>query len=56
MGEIATQAGRKVVAGTVLAIVAYVLFKIVVGLVTGLAFVAAAIVALVVVVWALRAI
>lgn len=54
MGEALSQAGRKTLAFGVLAVVAYVLFKVVVGFVTGLAWIAAIVVALVAVVWALR--
>lgn len=54
MGEIATQAGRKVLAVGVLAVVGYVLFKLVLGFVVTVAWIAAIALALVAVVWALR--
>ena len=54
MNEIATQAGRKVVAAGVLAIAAYVLFKIVLGFVTTVAWIAVIVLAVIGVIWALR--
>ncbi len=46
--------GAKLLAGLVLAVVAWLVFKFVIGLVMTLAWVAAAVVMLVAVVWALR--
>ena len=55
MGELATQTGRKVVAVGVLAVAGYVLFKIVLGFVASVAWIAVVVVALIGIVWALRA-
>jgi hypothetical protein len=54
MGELATQTGRKVVAVGVLAAAAYVLFKVVLGFVTTVAWIAVLVLAVIAVVWALR--
>ncbi len=54
MGEIATQAGRKALAVGVLVAAGYVLFKLVLGFVTTVAWIAVIAVAVVAVVWALR--
>ena len=61
MGELATQAGqklsragRKTVAVAVLIGAAYLLFKVVIGFVTGLVWVAVAVIAVVAVIWAVR--
>ena len=54
MGQLASNAGRKLLALLVLAAAAWVLFKIVLGLVTAVAWVLVAVVALVAVIWALR--
>lgn len=61
MGELATQAGqklssagRKTLAVAVLIGVAYLLFKVVVGFVAGLLWVAVAVIAVVAVIWAVR--
>ncbi len=54
MGELATQASRKVLAVGVLMAAAYVLFKIVLGFVTTVAWIAVIVLAVVAVVWALR--
>jgi hypothetical protein len=54
MNRIASQAARKGLALLVLMVAAYVLFKIVLGVVTALAWIVVAVVALVAVVWALR--
>ena len=54
MGEALSQAGRKLVAVAVLLLAAFVLFKIVVGFVTGLVWIAVVVVAIVAVIWALR--
>ena len=55
MGELATQTGRKVVAVGVLTVAGYVLFKVVLGFVTTVAWIAVVVLALVGIVWALRA-
>ncbi len=54
MGELVTQSGRKVVAVGVLVAAGYVLFKVVLGFVTTLAWIAVIVVAVIAVVWALR--
>jgi hypothetical protein len=54
MNRIASEAARKGLALLVLMVAAYVLFKIVLGVVTALAWVVIALVAVVAVVWALR--
>jgi hypothetical protein len=54
MGQLASDAGRKALAVLVLLIAAYILFKIVLGVVTAIAWVAVVVVALVAVVWAIR--
>ena len=54
MGEFASQAGRKMLAVLVLVLAAYVLFKVVIGFVAAVAWIAVVVVALVAVVWALR--
>lgn len=54
MGELVTQAGRKTLAVGVLVGAAYLLFKVVLGFVTTLAWIAVVVAALVAVVWALR--
>jgi hypothetical protein len=54
MGQLASDAGRKLLAVLVLLIAAYILFKIVLGVVTAVAWVAGVILALVGVVWAIR--
>jgi len=54
MGELATQTGRKVLAGGVLVAAAYVLFKVVLGFVTTVVWIAVIVLALVGIVWALR--
>lgn len=54
MGELVTQSGRKVVAVSVLVAAGYVLFKVVLGFVTTLAWIAVIVVAVIAVVWALR--
>ena len=55
MGEALSQAGRKLVAVAVLALAAYVLFKVVLGFVTAVAWIAVAVLAVVAVIWAVRA-
>ncbi len=54
MGEIATRTGRKALAVGVLVAAAYVLFKIVLGFVTTLAWIAVIVLGVIAVVWALR--
>jgi len=54
MGEVATRAGRKVLAVGVLVLASWILFKIVLGFVVGLAWIAVVVVAIVAVIWALR--
>lgn len=54
MADIATQAGRKLLAIAVLLVAAYVLFKLVLGAVAAVAWIAVAVLAVVAVVWALR--
>jgi hypothetical protein len=54
MGEALSQAGRKLLAVAVLLLAAFVLFKIVVGFVTGLVWIAVVVLAVVAVIWALR--
>ncbi len=55
MGQAASDLGRKLVAIGVLALAAYILFKLVVGFVTSIALIVVAIMAVVAVIWALRA-
>ncbi len=54
MGEALSQAGRKLLAVGMLLVAAFVLFKIVLGFVTAIAWIAVVVVALVAVIWALR--
>jgi hypothetical protein len=54
MGELASQAGRKALAIGVLLIAAYVLFKLVLGVVTAVAWFVVVVLAIIAVVWALR--
>ena len=54
MGELASDAGKKVLAVGVLVVAAYVLFKIVLGFVMGLVWIAVIVLALVAVFWAVR--
>jgi hypothetical protein len=54
VGELATQAGKKVLAVGVLVIAAWVLFKVVLGFVAAVAWIAVVVLAVVAVVWALR--
>ena len=55
MGELATQTGRKVLAVGVLVVAGWVLFKIVLGFVTTVAWFAVVVLAVIGVIWALRA-
>jgi hypothetical protein len=54
MGQLASDAARKLLAVAVLVIAAYVLFKLVLGFVAAIAWMVIAVVAVVAVVWALR--
>ena len=54
MSEFATRAGRKLLAVVVLLVASYVLFKIVLGFVTGLVWIAIVVVAVIAVIWATR--
>ena len=54
MGELVSEAGRKLLAIGVLLVAAYVLFKIVLGFVTAIAWIVVVVLAIVAVVWALR--
>lgn len=54
MGELATRTGQKLLAVGVLLAAAYVLFKVVLGFVTTIAWVAVVVLAILGVVWALR--
>jgi hypothetical protein len=54
MGELASQAGRKILAVAILVVAAYVLFKLVIGFVMGIVWVLIAVVAIVAIIWALR--
>lgn len=54
MGEALSQAGRKLLAVAVLLLAAFVLFKIIVGFVAGLVWIAVVVLAVVAVIWALR--
>ena len=55
MGQAASDAGRKLLAIGVLALAAYILFKLVVGFVTSIAIIVVAVLAVVALIWALRA-
>jgi uncharacterized membrane protein (DUF485 family) len=52
--ELASQAGRKILAVGVLVLAAYLLFKVVVGFVASIVWIAVAVVAVIAVIWALR--
>jgi hypothetical protein len=54
MGQIASDAGRKLLAVLVLLLAAWVLFKLVLGFVAAVAWIVVAVVAVVAVVWAIR--
>lgn len=54
MGEHAANAGKKLLALGVLLVAAWILFKIVLGFVTAVAWIAVVVLALVAVVWAIR--
>jgi hypothetical protein len=54
MGQRASEAGRKLLALGVLLIAAYVLFKVVLGFVAAVAWIAVVVLAIAAVVWAIR--
>lgn len=54
MGQLASDAARKLLAVAILVVAAYVLFKLVLGFVAAIAWIVVAIVAVLAVVWALR--
>ena len=54
MGEALSDIARKVLAVAVLVVAAYILFKIVLGFVAGIAMIIVAVVAVIAVIWALR--
>ena len=54
MGRLASDAGRKLLAVGVLLVAAYVLFKLVIGVVTTIAWIIVVVLALVGIAWAIR--
>jgi hypothetical protein len=54
MGQVASDAARKLLAVAVLIVAAYVLFKLVLGFVAAIAWIVIAVVAVAAVVWAVR--
>jgi hypothetical protein len=54
MGQLASDAARKVLAVAVLLVAAFILFKVVLGFVAAVAWIAVVVLAIVAVVWALR--
>jgi hypothetical protein len=54
MGQLASDAARKLIAVAVLVVAAYVLFKLVLGFVAAIAWIVVAVIAVAAVVWALR--
>jgi hypothetical protein len=54
MGQVASDAARKLLAVAVLIVAAYVLFKLVLGFVAGIAWIVIAVVAVAAVLWAVR--
>lgn len=54
MAEHAREAGRKLLAVAILVVVAWLLFKLVLGFVAAIAWIAVVVVAVIAVVWALR--
>jgi hypothetical protein len=54
MGQLAADAGRKLLALAVLLVAAWILFKMVIGVVAAVAWVAVVVLAIVAVVWAIR--
>jgi hypothetical protein len=53
MGQMASEFGRKVLAVAVLLVVAYILFKVVLGFVTAVAWIAVIVLAVIAGIWAL---
>jgi hypothetical protein len=54
MGQLASDIGRKALAVLVLVVAAYILFKVVLGFVAAVAWIAVVVLAVIAVVWALR--
>lgn len=54
MGELASQAGRKLLAVVILLVAAVVLFKLLIGFVAAFAWIAVVVLAVVAIIWALR--
>jgi hypothetical protein len=54
MGQLASDAARKLIAVAVLVVAAYVLFKLVLGFVAAIAWMVIAVCAVIAVIWALR--
>ena len=54
MGELASEAGRKLLAVAILLVAAWILFKLVLGFVAAVAWVAVAVLAVVAIIWAIR--
>lgn len=54
MSEFATRAGRKLLAVVILLVAAFVLFKVVLGFITGLVWIVIVVAAVIAVVWATR--
>jgi hypothetical protein len=54
MGQLASDAARKVLAVAVLLVAAYILFKVVLGVVSAVAWIVVVVLAIVAVIWALR--
>jgi hypothetical protein len=54
MGQLASDAARKLLAVAVLVVAAFILFKLVIGFVAAIAWLVIAVVAVIAVVWALR--
>jgi hypothetical protein len=52
MGQMASEFGRKLIAVAVLLVVAYILFKVVIGFVAGLVWIAMIVLALIAGIWA----
>jgi len=52
MGEMASEVGRKVIAIAVLLVAAYILFKVVIGFVAAVAWIAVIVLAVVAAIWA----
>ena len=52
MGELASNVGRKLIAGAVLLVAVWILFKVVIGVVATVAWIVVAVLAVVAVVWA----